>query len=205
VTVDQFATFVRETGHEMPHRYCSWRSPVFLVQKGSHPVVCVNLDDANAYADWLTKKTGKPYRLPSEAEWEYAARAGTTTPFWWGSSITPDQANYNGNYIYAGGGIKGEYREGTVPVDSFKPNSWGLYNVHGNAWQWTADCYHKSYTGAPADGSAWTTTCDGGLRVIRGGSWGDDPRTLRVAGRGTTLDINSNVGIGFRLVRTLTP
>ena len=93
----------------------------------------------------------------SEAEREYVARAGTTTPFWWGSSITPEQANYNGNYVYAGGGSKGEYRAKTVPVKSFKPNPWGLYQVHGNVWEWVEDCWNDSYSGAPADGSAWTT------------------------------------------------
>ena len=82
--------------------------------------------------EWLTQKTGRSYRLLSEAEWEYACRAGTKTPFWWGSSITPDQANYDGNYTYDGGGSKGEYRQKTLPVDSFEPNPWGLYQVHGN-------------------------------------------------------------------------
>jgi formylglycine-generating enzyme required for sulfatase activity len=159
VTVDQFRVFATERGYSA-HSGCDWRNPGFR-QDGSHPVVCVSWDDANAYAQWLAQKTGKSYRLPSEAEWEYAARAGTTAPFWWGSSITPAQANYDGTYVYAGGGSKGEYRQGTVPGDSFKPNPWGLYNVHGNALQWTADCWHKNYTGAPADGSAWTAACDG--------------------------------------------
>jgi formylglycine-generating enzyme required for sulfatase activity len=117
VTRDQFAVFARETGFAS-HSGCDWRNPGFM-QEGSHPVVCVSWDDANAYANWLAKKTGKPYRLLSEAEFEYAARAGTTTPFWWGSSITPAQANYDGDYVYAGGGSKGKYRKGTVPADSF--------------------------------------------------------------------------------------
>jgi formylglycine-generating enzyme required for sulfatase activity len=135
-------------------------------------VVCVSWDDANAYANWLAKKTGKPYRLLSEAEWEYAARAGTTTPFWWGSSITPAQANYDGNFVYEGGGSKGEYRKGTVPpAGSFDANPWGLYNVHGNAWQWTADCYHDNYNGAPTDGSVWITGNCNSAHVVRGGSW----------------------------------
>ena len=100
--------------------------------RGKRPVINVNWDEAKAYAGWLSRKTGKTYRLLSETEWEYVARAGTTTPFWWGSSITPKQANYNGNYTYEGGGSKGEYRQRTVPVDRFKANAWGLYNVHGN-------------------------------------------------------------------------
>jgi formylglycine-generating enzyme required for sulfatase activity len=173
VTRDQFVVFANETGYAA-HSRCDWRNPG-VTQEGSHPVVCVDWDDANAYANWLGKKTGKPYRLLSEAEWEYAARAGTTTPFWWGSSITPTQANYDGNYVYAGGGSKGVYRKGTVPAGSFDANPWGLYNVHGNAWQWTADCYHDSYNSAPADGSAWTTgDCSSG-RVVRGGSWDFNP------------------------------
>jgi formylglycine-generating enzyme required for sulfatase activity len=94
-------------------------------------VINVNWDDAKLYIDWLNAKTGKTYRLLSEAEREYVTRAGTTTPFWWGSPITPKQANYDGNYTY-GGGTKGEYRNRTVPVDSFEPNPWGLFNVHGN-------------------------------------------------------------------------
>jgi formylglycine-generating enzyme required for sulfatase activity len=209
VTVDQFAAFVRETGYAASttcikypswNRDGSWRDPGFA-QEGSHPVVCVSWDDANAYVNWLAKKTSKPYRLPSEAEWEYAARAGTRTPFWWGSSITPAQANYDGNYVYAGGGSKGIYRNGTVPVSSFAANPWGLYNVHGNAWQWTADCYHDSYTGAPADGTPLTTiNCSSG-HVVRGGSWVSYPRTLRAALRlGNTAEYDYS---GFRLARTL--
>jgi formylglycine-generating enzyme required for sulfatase activity len=200
VTRDQFAMFANETGFTA-HPECDWRNPGFR-QDGSHPVVCVSWDDANAYADWLAKKTGKPYRLLSEAEFEYAAHAGATTPFWWGSSITPAQANYNGNYVYAGGS-KGIFRKGTVPVDSFQANPWGLYNVHGNAWQWTADCWHGDYEGAPNDGSAWTSTgCDNG-RVLRGGSWIDNPRDLRTAFR-VRVTVTYNC-FGFRLARTLAP
>ena len=102
----------------------SWRDPGFA-QDDSHPAVCVSWEDAKAYIGWLNGKVaGKPYGLSSEAEWEYACRAGTDTPFWWGSSITPEQANYDGNYVYAGGS-KGAYREKTIPVESFEPNSWG--------------------------------------------------------------------------------
>jgi formylglycine-generating enzyme required for sulfatase activity/uncharacterized caspase-like protein len=201
VTRDQFAVFANETGFAA-HSGCDWRSPGFT-QDGSHPVVCVSWDDAKAYADWLAKKTSKAYRLLSEAEFEYAARAGTTTPFWWGSSITPDQANYDGNYVYAGGGSKGVYRARTVPVDSFQPNPWGLYNVHGNAYQWTADCWHNDYNGAPADGSAWITTCNEGARIVRGGSWYSLPMVLRAALRVRLTA--PNLSIGFRVARTLIP
>jgi formylglycine-generating enzyme required for sulfatase activity len=201
VTRDQFAVFARETGYTA-HSGCDWRNPGFT-QEGSHPVVCVSWDDANAYANWLAKKTGKPYRLLSEAEWEYVARAGTATPFWWGSSITPAQANYDGNYVYAGGGSKGEYRAGTVPAGSFDANPWGLYDVHGNAWQWTADCWHVDYNGAPTDGSAWTTTCSGSGRFVRGGSWDSYPRNLRAAVRYRISGEYDRV-VGIRLARTLT-
>ena len=123
--------------------------------RGKRPVINVNWDDAKAYVAWLSRKTGKTYRLLSEAEREYVTRAGTTTPFWWGSSISTSQANYDGNYTY-GSGSKGEYRQKTMPVDSFQPNPWGLYQVHGNVWEWTEDCWNDSYNGAPTDGSAWT-------------------------------------------------
>jgi formylglycine-generating enzyme required for sulfatase activity len=198
VTRDQFAVFARETGFAA-HSGCDWRSPGFT-QDGSHPV-CVSWDDANAYANWLAKKTGKPYRLLSEAEFEYAARAGTTTPFWWGSAIAPAQANYDGNHVYAGGGSIGVYRHGTVPAGSFEANPWGLYNVHGNAYQWTSDCRHDNYHGAPTDGSAWTTACSGSGRVIRGGCWYLYPRGLRAAAR--NWFIAAFYVIGFRLARTL--
>ena len=134
----------------------------------------------------------------SEAEYEYSARAGTTTPFWWGSSITPEQANYDGNYVYAGGGSRGAYRARTVPVKSFKPNPWGLYQVHGNAWSWVEDCWHDNYDGAPSDDSAWTSG-DCTYRVLRGGSWIIGPQFLRAAVRVRSFPQNrDNIG-GFRV------
>src|SRR5262245_51807598 len=105
--------------------------------------------------DWLSLKTGKPYRLLSEAEREYVTRAGTSTPFWWGRSITSEQANYNGNLSY--NGLTGQYRERPVSVEMFQPNPWGLYQVHGNVWEWTRDCWNGDYRGAPSDGTAWMT------------------------------------------------
>jgi formylglycine-generating enzyme required for sulfatase activity len=237
VTVDQFGAFVRETSYEASPK-ChtldakgeertdrSWRNPGF-VQQGSHPVVCVTWNDAKAYVDWLAKKTGKRYRLLSEAEWEYAAR-GRTTPgdyprFWFGDDEKDLCRNGNGadqaairaldavprltfapcndGYVY------------TSPAGHYAPNAFGLYDMAGNAWQWTEDCYHiEGYAGAPDDGSAWiaggcmrSSSNDGnpGLRVVRGGSWGDGPKSLRAAQR-SGFDVGSAF-FGFRVARTLT-
>ena len=172
--------------------------------RGKRPVINVNWDDATAYAAWLSRKTGKTYRLLSEAEREYAARAGTTTPFWWGSSITPTQANYDGNYSYAGGGSKGEYRQRTVPVDTFEANPWGLYQVHGNVWEWTEDCWNDSHNGNPGNGSA-RTTGECSRRVVRGGSWSNYPLDLRAAIRLRSPSVLRFSFLGFRLARTLNP
>ncbi len=164
--------------------------------RGDRPVINVNWNEAKDYIDWLSKKTGKEYRLLSEAEREYVTRAGTTTPFWWGRSITPALANYDGSL--------GGYRAKTLPVKSFKPNPWGLYQVHGNVWEWTEDCWHGSYNGAPADGSAWTTgECT--FRVLRGGSWDSLPQYLRAACRNYFLPGDRSGIVGFRVARTLNP
>ena len=120
--------------------------------RGKRPVINVSWGDAKAYGAWLSRKTSKTYRLLSEAEREYVTRAGTTTPFWWGSSITPNQANYDGSADTFNLGPKGEFRQRTVPVDSFELNPWGLYNVHGNVWEWTEDCWDETNAGNPGDG-----------------------------------------------------
>jgi formylglycine-generating enzyme required for sulfatase activity len=217
VTVDEFKAFVRETNHKTVGGCYIWtgsewkndsaksfRSPGFE-QDGSHPVVCVSWDDAKAYVTWLSGKTGQSYRLLSEAEREYVARAGTTAPFWWGRSITLDQANYDGSVDpYEGGGKKGEYRKKTVPVKSFTPNRWGLYQVHGNVWEWTEDCWNANYDDAPTDGSA-NTTGDCSKRVVRGGSWSNFPRSLRAAYRGWDTTGFRYGSFGFRVARTLNP
>ncbi len=164
------------------------------------PVINVSWEDAKNYAAWLTKKTGKSYRLLSEAEREYVTRAGTTTPFWWGNSISTSQANYNGAPY--SGGAKGEYRGGTVPVDSFEPNPWDLYQVHGNVYEWTEDCWHVNYQGAPPDGSFWSAS-DCSSHVIRGGSWDYEAEYLRSASRlGYATDTRAD-WLGFRVGRTL--
>ena len=135
--------------------------------RGKRPVINVNWDDAKFYAGWISRKTGKPYRLLSDAEREYVTRAGTTTPFWWGRSITPAQANYDTTSIFEGGGSKGTFRKRTVPVDNFAPNPWGLYQVHGNVYEWGEDCWNVNNTGNPGNGSARTTgECT--RRVVRG-------------------------------------
>jgi formylglycine-generating enzyme required for sulfatase activity len=217
VTVGEYRKFVEVTGHRheggmyvwtgskwKEDATKSWQDPGFA-QGDRNPVVGVKWRDAVAYCEWLATATGKPYRLPSEAEWEYGARAGTTTPFSFGETISPAQANYNGNFTY-GGGAKGEYRQNTVAVGSFPANAWGLYDLHGNVWEWVADVWHDSYQGAPADGSAWIEgegTNSSRLRVGRGGSWGDNPRSLRSANRSWGGPGNRNDSLGFRVARTL--
>jgi formylglycine-generating enzyme required for sulfatase activity len=164
------------------------------------PVEQVRWDDAIEFCQRLSKQTGREYRLPSEAEWEYACRAETTTPFHFGETITTDLANYDGSSAY-GSGPKGQSRGKTTAVGSFKiANAFGLYDMHGNVREWCLDHWHDSYEGAPTDGSAWTTGGDDASKVLRGGSWDDDPRNCRSANRlGYARDYRFNL-IGFRLV-----
>jgi formylglycine-generating enzyme required for sulfatase activity len=171
--------------------------------RGSRPVINVSWNDANAYVSWLSKVTGKKYRLLSEAEREYVTRAGATSPFWWGDSISPEQANYNGNFAFSGG-VKGQNRKATVPVDQFEANPWKVQQVHGNVWDWVADCWSENYEGVPADGSAITSeNCM--LRVIRGGSWINSPNYLRAASRVKYKPSTRAREIGFRVARSLSP
>src|SRR5512134_2588582 len=153
--------------------------------RGWQPIINVSWWDAKAYVEWLSRDIGQLYRLPSEAEWEYACRAGTTTPFSFGETVTPRQANYDGNYTYAGG-AEGVYREQSVVVGSLPANPWGLHEMHGNVWEWLEDVWHDKYSGAPTDGSAWTE-CEGinsdASRVARGGSWDSNPWVCRSAFR----------------------
>jgi formylglycine-generating enzyme required for sulfatase activity len=162
-----------------------------------HPVVNVFWHDAVEFCAKLSQKTGKNYRLPSEAEWEYACRGGTTTPFHFGETITPDLVNYNGNYLYASAPRR-LYCQETTPVGSFPPNAFGLYDMHGNVWEWCQDTWHYNYNDAPADGSAWET---GGsdCRVQRGGSWYINAVNCRSANRdGNTLGYTDR-HCGFRV------
>jgi formylglycine-generating enzyme required for sulfatase activity/uncharacterized caspase-like protein len=183
---------------------CSYRPPdPKNWGRGRRPVINVSWSDAKGYLGWLSRKTGKTYRLLSEAEREYVTRAGTTSPFWMGSTISTSQANYDGNFTYAGG-VKGDNRTTTMPVDSFAPNAWGLYQVHGNVWEWVEDCWHENYNGAPSDGSVWSGG-DCAFRMMRGGSWYVDPRGIRAAGRLGYSAGARDSSIGFRVARTLAP
>ena len=171
--------------------------------RGGRPVINVSWDDARAYVKWLSQRTGKRYRLLSESEWEYVARAGTMEPFHTGATISADQANYDSSYTYVSG-QKGRYRGRTVQVGTFSPNAFGLHEVHGNVWEWTQDCWNEDYTGAPTDNRAWETgECE--QRVLRGGSWGDVPWLLRSADRGKNEPGIRDPKIGFRIARTLSP
>jgi formylglycine-generating enzyme required for sulfatase activity len=170
--------------------------------RGQRPVIMVSWDDAQQYVKWLSGKTGQTYRLPSEAEWEYAARAGSTTPFAFGERITTAQANFDGDFTY-NGSAKGESRGKTLPVGSLAKNAWELYDLQGNVWEWVQDCWHDSYQGAPADGRAWVSNCAEDRRLLRGGGWDFSPRGARSALRnhgGPTFRLNNS---GFRLARML--
>jgi len=164
--------------------------------RGVKPVINVSWDDAQEYVAWFSGMTGKTYRLLSEAEFEYAARAGTQTAYSWGDEIGQGNANC------VSCGSKWDGRE-TSPAGSFEPNAFGLYDMHGNVNSWTEDCIHNDYNGAPQDGSAWLADGDCGRRVFRGGSWYDDPRSLRAASPDWTASASRNVGLGFRVGRTL--
>ncbi len=224
VTRAQFARFVADTGHkaeggcyawdankkEFASRAdANWNNPGFA-QTGDHPVVCVSWDDTKAYAQWLAKKTGKNYRLLSEAEWEYAARAGVATARYWGEVFDPEgckAANigdatakkvFGKNFTYAQCDDGQAY---TAPVGSYAANRFGLYDTIGNAWEWTAECWSDTYTGAPENGNArGEGECD--KRVLRGGSWFGNPVTARAAKRiGADAD-SRNFHIGLRVAST---
>ena len=169
--------------------------------RGNRPVINVSWDDIQEYIAWINDRTDGGYSLPSEAQWEYAARAGTTTPFWTGQQISTDQANFNGDHTY-NGSREGTYRRQTVPVGRFDPNPWGLYDVHGNVWEWTQDCWIANLSSHPSNGGA-SRSGNCSVRVLRGGSWNKAPKILRSAVRSrstSTTRININ---GFRLLKTL--
>ncbi len=200
---------VFETGFWLAETACTqelWqavtgKNPSKFIEEGvEYPVENVNWDDACEFIDELNRLVpGLDIRLPSEAEWEYACRAGTDTPFWFGHELTSDKANYDGTQPY-NKGPKGKYRKKTMPVKSFEQNPWGLYQMHGNIWEWCQDRWHDSYDGAPDDGSVWEDGEDA-LRVCRGGSWINDGSSLRSASR----DLRPHAGLsdlnGLRLAR----
>jgi formylglycine-generating enzyme required for sulfatase activity len=185
---DEYGRFAAESGSSVNNE---WRNPGFR-QTGSHPVVNISWSDAKLYTKWLSRKTGDQYRLLSEAEYEYALRAGTTTRYWWGND--DDHGCVYANWYTC-------QHVGTVPVGSYRANTFGLYDMAGNVWEWVEDCYHSNYSGAPLDGSAWTTG-DCGYRVLRGCAWYDYTWDLRSARRGRDLPAGRGSSIGFRVART---
>jgi formylglycine-generating enzyme required for sulfatase activity len=173
------------------------------------PVECVSWEDAIEFCNRLSQRTGRHYSLPSEAQWEYACRAGSSTPFHFGETISPGLANFNGDYTY-GDGPKGEYRKQTTPVGMFPANAWGLRDMHGNVWEWCLDQWHANYEGAPLDGSAWVDADainadvnkddKSGGRLLRGGSWSLHPGSCRSAFRYHPLPVNVYFIVGLRVV-----
>jgi formylglycine-generating enzyme required for sulfatase activity len=210
VTVGEFRSFVKATGYKTEAekgdgayvwkdgwkklKDANWRNPYFS-QTDNHPVVCVSWNDAVAYAEWLSKQTGQAYRLPTEAEWEYAARGGTETDYWWGNEIGDNRANcYNSGSQWS--------NQSTSPVGSFKANQFDLFDTVGNVWEWCADNWHKNCKGAPTDGTVWKGG-DESLRVLRGGSWGINPDNCRTAFRNWYTSDGRFQDIGFRVAARL--
>ena len=185
VTFEEYDQFAKATGRELPNDQ-GWG-------RGRLPVINVSWNDAVAYVEWLSQQTAKRYRLPTEAEWEYAARAGTETRYWWGNEMKPDMAHYS------------KWTAGTTPVGSFKPNPFGLYDTAGNVKEWVQDCWHGDHNGAPTDGSVWGPENGGDCaqRVIRGGSWFSESWGLRSSDRNRVILDNRDNEIGFRLAQDL--
>ncbi|MEL6383541.1 MAG: formylglycine-generating enzyme family protein [Cyanobacteria bacterium J06626_18] len=167
-------------------------------QDSNRPVESISWLDAMEFCDRLSQQTGRQYQLPSEAQWEYACRAGTQTPFNTGATITSQLADYIGTYTYQAEN-SGTYRQATVPVGQFPPNAFGLYDMHGNVWEWCADSWHPTYRNAPMDGKAWVEAQRSPMRTIRGGSWLDAPVKIRSASRSGYLETGLNRTIGFRV------
>jgi len=171
----------------------------FKSKTEDRPVERVSWWDAQEFCKRLSKRVGRSYRLPSEAEWEYACRAGTTTPFHFGETISSDVANYDARSAYGPGEI-GQHRQETTAIDSFPPNDFGLCDMHGNVWEWCSDGWHKNYHGAPIDGSVWDASNDSGSRILRGGSWLYAPGRCRSAYRAYNSPARASYHLGFRLV-----
>ena len=183
VTFDEYDRFAEATERVKPDD-AGWG-------RGRRPVINVSLDDATAYVEWLSKETGKPYRLLTEAEWEYACRAGTETPYCCGMEITDANANF--------GNPEGK----TMEVGTYPANPWRLHDMHGNVWEWVEDVWHENYDGAPDDGSAWMVGGNQSNRVRRGGSWINDPWVVRDAHRNWASTWERYTYAGFRVAMTL--
>jgi formylglycine-generating enzyme required for sulfatase activity len=224
VTFDEFAAFVDATGHQ-PAARCNvfvldldrwvgkdttFRDPHYP-QGGSHPVTCVSWLDAKAFTVWLGKETGKPYRLPSEAEWEYAARAGTTTPFSFGGYAHERVCDYakfadaSTRFAWKYEWCSSDFGHGAAPAGRHLPNPWGLHDMHGNVWEWVEDCWHNSYDGAPSDATPWLKESGGDCthRITRGGSWRNALQDLRVTARLKYPTTHAAQVRGFRVVLNL--
>ncbi len=194
VTYDDWAACIDDGG-------CNGYTPSDLGWgKGRRPLVNVSVEDAKQYLAWLSEETGNNYRLPSEAEWEYAARAGKADPFHTGALITANQANYNGQYPYNNAPV-GTYRSQTIAVGSFAANDFGLYDMHGNVWEWTEDCWRSSHSGVPEDGTAIGGSCSS--RVLKGGAWNAGAWRLRSAFRKAGENNLRKFDTGFRVARDL--
>jgi formylglycine-generating enzyme required for sulfatase activity len=204
ITVEEFAAFISCADYSSCTTGQSWDGTRWsesggsffdpgFVQAADHPAVCVSWGDARAYTAWLSGMTGEAYRLLTEAEWEYAARAGTTAPYWWGSTASQEQANF--------GRRAKDWR--TVPVASFEPNPWGLYQMHGNVWEWVEDAYADNYAGASSSGAAHASCRECKLRVLRGGSWLNGPNGVRSARRHAARPDFRRTDVGFRIARSL--
>ena len=218
VTVGMWRSFAKATGYRMGDGYngeggwgvnvfgefvqslsFTWENPGFpesFRQTDDHPATQIDWAGAVAFCDWLAKETRTPIRLPTEAEWEYACRAGTTTPYFWGSTLNGEKANCNGNYPY-GGVSEGRYLARTSLVGSYAANAWGLYDMHGNVWEWCADWYGAYVSGLQTDPTGPSL---GAGRVLRGGCWGDGAAYCRSACRCGDAPTNRWVHYGFRFI-----
>jgi len=189
ITFVEYDEFAKATGRKLP-RDRGW-------ERGSRPVIYVSWQDSRNYAAWLSEQTNKRYRLPTEAEWEYAARAGTESAYWWGNGFISGMANCSDC------GSQWDFEQ-AAPVGSFKPNPFGLYDTAGNVWEWVEDCWHENYVGAPSEGTMWGKENGGkcAQRVIRGGSYARERDFLRSSYRWSGDDVGRH-GMGFRLVREI--